>query len=222
MDKKIYILALVMLICLSLSAQINVKVGYEYDRISNDAIQQIINSYNADNPFLDTPLNQVKNHSGLAIGVRYKYDQFGIEVFGSRTTGDSKAVGDQSMPNFEYKLGSTVIGYGLGIQQSFGIVGLGASVGRQSIKYKSKVNNSDREKTIFNEIAEFARFNLSFEFKSEKITLALKPFIQFTLGSYNLDALRDELAPTLNLEDSNIKPKTWGITLVFYNGPQGK
>ena len=97
---KIYIIALILLIGLSLSAQLNIKVGYEYNRSNKATLANLISQYNAERPFLEVPLDQAKNKSGIALGIRYRFYTAAVEMFVHRSNGENEAFGNDNVTKF--------------------------------------------------------------------------------------------------------------------------
>jgi len=218
---KIYIIAVILLIGLSLSAQFNIKVGYEYNRSSDDAYSNILSIYNAelaDNlTELESPLTQVQNRSGIALGLRYRYYTAAVELFAHRTSGDSEALGNENGTAFNEKLSSSNLYYGIAAENQIGFVGFGASIGYETLKFKSRITGSDKSRE---ELA--SRLYLNFEFPSDKIAMSIKPYYHFSLGEYDLVPFKNEFLPDVDVDaaDLVVKPSSWGITVILYNGPQ--
>jgi len=224
---KIYIIAVILLIGLSLSAQFNVKVGYEFNRSSEEVYNTIVNSYNeqlsASLDELDNPLSQIRNRSGIALGVRYRYNTAAIELFTHRTSGDSEAEGfTTSGSEYSEKISTSNLYYGIAAENQFGIIGFGASIGYETLKFKNKINDRDSNREFLNQRELASRLYLNFEFPSNNISCSIKPYYHFSLGEYNLIPFKNELAPDVNINTSDllIKPSSWGVTLILYNGPQ--
>ena len=219
---RLYIVALILLIGLSLSAQFNIKVGYEYNRSNDATLENLINLYNGEKPFLEAPLDQAKNKSGITLGLRYRFYSTAIELFAHRTTGDSEAIGNDNNSSFSEKISTTNLFYGLALENQFGIVGFGASLGFESLKFKTKITGSNKSREFLNQRELASRLYLNFEFPSDNISFSIKPYYHFSLGEYDLLPFKNELLPEVNVNTSDLilKPSSWGITFVFYNGSQ--
>jgi len=219
---RIYIVALILLIGLSLSAQFNVKVGYEYNRSNETSLENLINRYNSLRPFLEEPLGQIKNKSGLALGVRYRLHYTALEAFVHRTSGDSEALGDANGTNFVEKISSSNTYYGVALENQFGHFGFGASIGYETLRFKTRITSSDKNREFLNQRELASRIYLNFEFPSNRVSFSIKPYYHFSLGEYNLVPFKDELLPNIDVNSADLvmKPTSWGVTFVFYNGPQ--
>lgn len=219
---KVYIIAIILLIGLSLSAQLNIKVGYEYNRSDEAILANIIDQYNADRPFLEAPLDQAKNKSGIALGLRYRYYSAAVELFAHRNTGDSEALGNDNGTNFSEKISTTNLYYGLALENQIGKVGFGASLGYETLKFKTKISGNSKSREFLNQKELASRVYLNFEFPSDKISFAIKPYYHFSLGEYDLVPFKNEILPDVDINSADllIKPSSWGITFVLYNGAQ--
>lgn len=219
---KVYIVAVILLIGLSLSAQFNIKVGYEYNRSNDATLADLVSQYNMERPFLEAPLDQAKNKSGVALGLRYRFYTAAVEVFAHRSTGDSEAIGVDNGISFREKISTSNLYYGLALENQFGIIGFGASIGFETLKFKTKVTGSDKNRAFLNQRELASRLYLNFEFPSDKIAFSIKPYYHFSLGEYNLVPFKEELLPSvdINTADLVVKPSSWGITVILYNGAQ--
>ena len=221
-NTRIYIVAVILLIGLSLSAQFNIKVGYEYNRSSEVALANLISQYNDERPFLEAKLDQAKNKSGLALGLRYRFRTAAVEMFAHRTTGDSEAIGVDNGTEFSEKISTTNLYYGLALENQFGKIGFGASVGYETLKFKTKISSSSKTREFLDQKELASRIYLNFEFPSNNISFSIKPYYHFSLGEYNLVPFQEEILPNVNVNTADliIKPSSWGITFILYNGNQ--
>ena len=219
---RIYIVALILLIGLSLSAQFNIKVGYEYNRSNDATLGKLIDLYNDERSFLEEPLNQVKNKSGIALGLRYRFYTAAVELFAHRYTGEVEALGNENGVEFNERLTHSNVYYGLALENQFGYYGFGASIGYETLKFKSRITGSDRDREFLNQRELASRLYLNFEFPANKISMSIKPYYHFSLGEYDLIPFKNELLPNVDVNTSDlvIKPSSWGVTVIFYNGPQ--
>ena len=219
---RVYIIAVILLIGLSLSAQLNIKVGYEYNRSNDVVLANLVSQYNAERPFLEAPLDQSKNKSGVALGLRYRYYTAAVELFAHRSTGDSEAIGNDNGSSFREKISTTNLYYGIALENQFGTIGFGASLGYETLKFKTKISGSNRNREFLNQRELASRLYLNFEFASDKIALSIKPYYHFSLGEYDLVPFKNEILPDvdINAADLVLKPSSWGITLILYNGGQ--
>lgn len=221
MNKRVYILAILLLIGLSLSAQLNVKVGFAFDRLSDDHISAIIDQYNADHPELDQLMSNMEYRAGLDVGIRYRISQSSIEVFGTLIRAKSESLGDVSS-NFSEELKSTMRMYGVSLAYRIGSIDIGSTLGYNRLEYKLKADGSNTEESIMKERSPFTRVFINFEFTSEQIAFSIRPYYQWSLADYDITGLRDRLAPSTALSGENlmISPTSWGVTIALYNGPQ--
>lgn len=220
---RVYIIAVILLIGLSLSAQFNIKVGYEYNRSNDGTLANLINLYNSEqHQSLEAPLDQVKNKSGLALGLRYRFHSAAVELFAHRTSGDSEAVGVENGVEFNEKISSSNLYYGLALENQIGVIGFGVSIGYETLKFKTQVTGSSKTREFLDQKELASRLYLNFEFPSNNISFSIKPYYHFSLGEYNLVPFKEEILPDVSVDatDLILKPSSWGITVVLYNGGQ--
>lgn len=219
---RIYVIAVILLLGLSLSAQFNVKVGYEYNRNDDAMLSNLINQYNTERPFLEAKLGQAKNKSGLALGLRYRFYTTAIELFAHRYSGDSEAIGVDDGTDFSEKISTSNLYYGVALENQYKKVGFGASIGYETLKFKTRISTSSTNREFLNQRELASRVYLSFEFPSNNVALSIRPYYHFSLGEYNLLPFKEEVLPTVNVNTSDLifKPSSWGITIVLYNGRQ--
>jgi len=172
---KIYIIAVILLIGLSLSAQFNIKVGYEYNRSNVQMLDNIFGIYNSELASnlseLEQPLSQIKNKSGIALGLRYRYNTAAIELFAHRSSGDSEGLGNTNGVAYNENLSSSNLYYGIAAENQFGVIGFGASIGYETLKFRSRITGSDSNREFLDQRELASRLYLNFEFPSDKIAM---------------------------------------------------
>lgn len=188
-----------------------------------DNIFGIYNSELASNlSELEQPLSQIKNKSGIALGLRYRYNTAAIELFAHRSSGDSEGLGNTNGVAYNENLSSSNLYYGIAAENQFGVIGFGASIGYETLKFRSRITGSDSNREFLDQRELASRLYLNFEFPSDKIAMSIKPYYHFSLGEYNLLPFKNEFIPDVNINTSDllIKPSSWGITFILYNGAQ--
>lgn len=218
MRSRIFAFVVCLLATCSLSAQFNLKVGLEYDRSQDAIIQKMFDQFNEENDQYDKELSQIKGRIGVVLGVRYQWESLFLEAHYSSLSGRSEATGVVGNTTIRKELISSSRIYGLGIENRFGMIGIGGTVGYNRLKLRTNIGDSGEDKELSKERVPFARLHLSIHFPSDKISLVIRPHYQFALGSYDMNALSQELLAIPN--DSAYEPKSWGISFILYNGRQ--
>lgn len=218
MRSRILAFVVCLLATCSLSAQFNLKVGLEYDRSQDAIIQKLFDQFNEENDQYDKALSQIKGRIGIALGVRYQWESLFLEAHLSSISGRSEASGVVGNTTVSKEVKSSSRIYGLGLENRFGMIGVGGMLGYNRLKYRTNIGDSGQDKNVSNERMPFARLQLSFHFPSDKISMVIRPHYQFALGSYDMNALSQELLAMPN--ESAYEPKSWGISFILYNGRQ--
>lgn len=208
----------------SLSAQFNIKVGYNGGYSNMKQTADVFDLYNAQFSTIGKKLKPVKFFNGLELGARYKFaEYFAIDAGMSSTTGDNKGEGiqispDESITN-EYKLSLT--NYYVGLETYFGHFGLGGNIGYQKLKYRNSINDGDKQ-DIMSQSVPNSRFYIIIEAPSDNMSFSLRPYVSVNWQPYNIQPVERSLFPssTRPLTDFDQDVFVFGISLLFFNGPQ--
>lgn len=210
----------------NVSGQINLKVGYAFGHTNLEQTKSLFDNFNANNPQADKELSPINNYHGIELGVRYKFKHFGIELGLSSISGSSEALNvfqsDGSLGSDEWKI--SMINYSIGLENYFGNFGYGANIGFQKLKYRADIDGSKSKKTVFNESVLNSKFYLILEIPSNRISFSLRPFISTTWEPYNIKAVELVFDPQSTIPNSDFDQNivVYGISFLFYNGPQRK
>lgn len=217
----------------NLEAQLNVKVGYGMSYTPakvNDAIVSQFNVQNASR--LENNMNEIHILHGLELGMRYQFDEVGVEFGWSSHASNSSASGeDVDGSLFQKELFYNFNALKLSIETYFGNKGIGFSMGRRTTVIKADIGASNIKKTLAKDHQFFLEAYWMINVKGgDFIGLSFKPFIQYPLDKFNFRSdeenpiveyeLHDFLeidAPTQNISD---RFPTIGLSLIFYNGWQ--
>ena len=204
-------------------AQFNIKIAYATGYGSFDVNNQIMQSYNEENDFLEDSFGDLHFLHGVQIGARYRLGNIGIELSWENLNRKRDAFGQitGSSDFLSEELFYSVKSLSAGLENYFGALGYGGAIERRSLKVKTQIPQIDKKRNIIDQREYSARFYLIFELQqSTFVSLALKPYVQIPLGSYDMTPLETELLaqPTTgsNQEDLMI----FGLTIAFYNGPR--
>ncbi len=180
-------------------SQLNIKVGYGAGFMESKEINDIIDRFNSDKPFLEQRLSEVKFLNGLELGLRYRFGFSAFEI--SMSNGRS---------------------YLLGVDNFIGDFGFGASISSRRLKLETDITGFDEDRAVLNDRAFASRFHVFYQLKSNNISLTFKPFIEIPWQSYNVAGLNKEYFPNSTTPDSEFDTDItiFGISILFYNGPQ--
>ncbi|NNF33314.1 MAG: hypothetical protein HKN68_04360 [Saprospiraceae bacterium] len=215
-------LLLMLLIGVEGKTQLNIKVGYSGGYMESNKIDDIIGRFNDDKPFLEQPLGNIDFLSGLELGMRYRFGISAFEVSMSDLSGDSEAFGIKDGNPFEETITTGFRSYSIGVDNFIGNFGFGASISSRRLKIDTDIMGFDRDRTVLSEKGIASRFHIFYQVKSNNVSLTLKPYIEIPWESYNISALNRDYFPDSTIPDSEFETDItiFGISLIFYNGPQ--
>ena len=222
-----YILSLLFISLTNIAVgQFNMKVGYAFGHSNLEQTKSLFDQFNANNPQAEKTLNPISNYHGIELGARYKFNHVGIDLSFSSTSGGSDALNvfqsDGTLGADEW--GITLVNYAIGLENYFGNFGYGANIGMQKLKYKTDIVGNKSKKTVFSESVLNSKFYLILEVPSNKIAFSVRPFISTTWKPYNIKAVELVFDPqsTLPTSDFDQNVIVYGISFLFYNGPQNR
>jgi hypothetical protein len=214
----------------SLSAQLNIKVGYSGAWPQDARVNEIIDKFNAGiGSLLEKPMNNFSSMHGLSVGLRYRSKKVGVEASWqslsdrSSYTGKVNGVNGPVTVNDKWFLSETE--YSLGVENYFGRFGYGASIGYGTMRIKTDISGSRKKREVVNTSAPLGKFYLIFQYPSNNVAAAIKPYIQFPLGDYDITNFDKDLFTTYDANYTSSQSyinrnTTLGISIILYNGPQ--
>jgi hypothetical protein len=199
-------------------------VGYAIAYTEGKGINSIMQRYNDENPWLEDKFKEFKYLNGLEIGVRYRWHSLGIDLSFNNLSKKSEGLGTNPSTSvfFSDEWNLSINEYSLGLENYWGGIGWGAAIGRRTVNIKTDIASSRNDKEIFKDSEYSTKFYLVLSMPSNSTAVAVKPFVQFPLNSFNLSSMENEIFkdsprdPSLFEEDFMF----YGISVVFYNGPQ--
>ena len=210
-----------------ISAQLNIKVGYSLGFTQESIVSEIVDLFNQsviqnERVMLDIPLKGIGTMHGINLGFRYRLSDVGaFELSWENLGSDSKALGEY--PNgslYEYDIFYSFNQYFLTYNTYFGNLGIGSGVGYNNVIIQERIAQSDNKRSFDIPNQWVARIHLDYSFgSSTSVGLSLQPYVQFPITKVNMNSLADRLGvdPLSSPDESFI---TFGLSLVFYNGPQ--
>ncbi|MEM9545908.1 MAG: hypothetical protein AAGA77_08040 [Bacteroidota bacterium] len=204
--------------------QANIKVGYNLGYANLGATKSVFDRFNALNPQAEQSLSPARFYHGIELGLRYKFDNLGIDVGVSSSSGSSEAINvlqaDGSLGNDDWRI--SLFNYSIGLENYFGTFGVGATIGNQTLKYGTNFSASSGRRTIFEESVLNSKFYFIIEVPSKAVAFSLRPFITTTWSPYNIQDVELQLDPQSTIAPSELDENImmFGISFLFYNGPQ--
>lgn len=223
---KKYLLSICLLIFLGtvLSGQLNFKVGYSFGYTNMTDANRIHQAYNESKPGIVEVLKEIHWMHGIEVGVRQKWESVGLEISYQNLGRDRSAIGlelDES--TFEKTLFYSTRSYSFALENYFGPFGYGASIGRTKMKVSTDIEGiSSTKRPLMSDANLSSQFYLLLAAPGTKtVSLTIKPYISINWGGFDLSNLEPELKVDTGLDLSDIQPIFFGVSLLFYNGPQG-
>lgn len=202
-----------------LQAQVNLKIGYTVafpQLVESDdllAAYQIAGGEQVDD------FGRLRFVHGIQLGIRYRVGNSAVELGWERMNRDRSALfylaaSDSFEPRvYNYSLSA----YMLGVDQYFGKWGIGSGLKSQSLGIGREIGSNTLE--IVNERQWHLQIRVTWLVqRSKHVSLALQPYYQMSLSSYDVSNLaRDVKVSGLS---TDMKPAYWGMSVIFYNGRQ--
>jgi len=210
----------------TLYGQLNLKVGYNLGYSDLAQTESIFERFNDNNPQAEKKLSAVNFYNGIELGLRYRFDNFGIDVGISSMSGNAEALNvfqnDGSLGKDDWKI--SLLNYSLGLENYFGTFGFGATIGTQKLKYKTNFTSSDGTRTVFDESVLTSKFYLIIEVPSNKVAFSIRPYISTTWQPYNIKDIELIFDPQSTRPNSAFDQDliVYGFSFLFYNGPQNR
>jgi len=203
--------------------QTNFKVGYSFGYSNMNDANRVHQAYNDSKPGIVEVLKNIHWMHGIEVGVRQKWESVGIEISYQNLGRDRSAIGlelDES--TFEKTIFYSTRTYSFALENYFGPFGYGASIGRTKMKVSTDIEGiSGTKRPLTSDGNLSSQFYLLLSAPGTKtVSLTIKPYVSFNWGGFNLTNLESELKVDTGLDLSDIQPTFFGISLLFYNGPQ--
>lgn len=203
-----------------ITAQFNVKVGYNAVFLDIPQVNGMVRQYNAG---LAEPLDDLDEFSslhGLELGVRYKIGNTGFEASWNSGLGNSDVFAVINGSNFSKKYFMSLSEFALHAESYYRWFGFGAGIGYRTARIRTDIAGSRRKRQELDSSSGFTgKIFLIFQIPGDKVALAFKPYYQIPLSDLSFPGFANQLG--LNpLPDVNDRFKSFGISIVLYNGKQ--
>lgn len=202
--------------------QFNIKIGYNAQYAFLNKTNSLFQYYNANQTDIGQKFNKFHFMHGLEIGARYMItNSLGLEanfinIFS--TDNKSSRIVSGNVANDEWRISNRLIS--LGFENVYTNFGYGMHLGYSNWKYLKDFPGGDKKQAVFNENILNLKLNLSIHVESGSSAFALKPYYNYPLTNQQINSVDF----TLNKRVSNILEKfnSFGLAIVFYNGPQSR
>jgi hypothetical protein len=198
-----------------LSAQVNLKTGYNLSFPSAKGMNQLIDIHNEQTGY-DDPFSNMEWLHGLEAGFRLKGGIHALELTYQGSYQSLKATKSVAGQSYTDKLKSSIHALCLGYQVSEGHFGLGADFQYQfhRLRFEDGLTEVDFKET--QRIPALKLYLMLTLGGAQAVDMAVQPYVVLPLRSLDYTGLKQHL----QIEET-ISPEKWvrfGITLLFYNG----
>ena len=210
-----------LLMATSSKGQLNLKTGYLLNYLDPQVNNQLFESFNTENDWLDNSFDNINWMHGMEVGMRYRMDFVAIEADWAINFADSEASGINPVDNssFSTKYIYNYHKYSVGLENIFGPIGVGAKLSLNRIAIKSKVSGVGKSTVLRDNHFTGTIFLGLYTQNNGNISFGLRPFVQLPITQYKITALAEDLELPVNetpLEEDDFW--IFGLSLLFLNG----
>lgn len=205
-------------------AQVNIKVGYNLGYTNTQELDELVTNFNTTNDYrISKALGTVNYTSGIDVGFRYSFSSSSVELAFDNLSTEKEALGEEPSDaslfkevyffnqkglNFSLETRSNKLGWGIGLM-------------RRTYSFKTNIATSNEKRDVLSQSTWALKAHTSIILGgTSNISFAIKPFYIFPLSRIDLTPLAFEwnIVPQ---NTPNERFGTFGLSFVFYNGPQG-
>jgi len=201
----------------SANAQINVKAGYSFSLVHDDAIDQLVDEVNQANDY-EHDFKHLRWVHGFDFGLRFKSGSHALEL--SYLGGYRHLLGTNPNPgggsDIKDKLIFDTESFGLGYQLSDDHFGLGAELQYQFYYTKAKLTLPEMNFKDVQEIWATKLYLMLILEGSGSVTAVIEPYYILPTKGYNAEPIQEFME--VSLQPSQNKWTRFGLSFLFYNG----
>ncbi len=218
------ILFSLLLVPISIQAQINLKTGYSISYANPNIVNDILDGFNQTNDdWLDKSFKSMHIMHGMDVGMRYKtYDVVGIELGWSNKFSKSIAEGIDPVNNESYyrKLNYNQNQFMFGLESLVNNRwGFGASIDYNLVNVKLKRATGSSKSKIVKDNNWSSHFFITYHTKpGNGVSLGIRPFVIIPWTKIDYRDLSNELNETNSTEKLEGDFPFFGIAFLFFNG----
>lgn len=205
-----------------LNAQLNVKAGYCGSYTNPVVNNQILQTFNAELPWLERTLDDIHFLSGIVMGVRQRFEFVAIDVswYGRFRRNRAEGTDPATMAAYDRRLNYNFNTFAIGIENFIGTFSFGGSIDLNKTAIRTQKTGRDDRFTVLNQLNTSSHFFVSFNFKATQLQMSLRPFVQIQWSKVNLAPLSEELELSSGMGGLSEGFTNYGIMLIFFNGRQ--
>lgn len=207
----------------SISAQFNLKVGYQFSYSDPTVLNSITTQLNENNNTLDNfqPMENLTTFYGFILGARYRfkpvafYFDWSSKLQTKEFTGLNPTTQANNFREHFYKVNTN----SLGLELFYNRFSIGGSIDLNSMRIRTENTERADRHTIFEDNNFGSTFHITYHlYGNEFLALAIQPYIQIPWTKFNLAPLEGDLDTGVDLQDFEEGFTSYGIRIVFQNG----
>ena len=204
------------------SAQLNIKIGYSLNYSPSLVNNDILSSYDNERPWLNKTMGELHFLNGLQAGLRYRIEMLAFDLSWERVSKEKTANGINPVGQTHYtELKYNFNRYSAGIELGKGVFAFGTNVYMEDFKIKSPLSGIEGDENVIKDYNFGNKVYLNFATNTHKLhSISLQPFVLIPWSPVNLFNLENHLNTEAGLRTYNQWNFHYGISIVFYNGPQ--
>lgn len=224
MNRLSIIIILSFICCLSLQAQFNLKVGYSLATTNPEIHNRIINTFNENRPWLESPMDQTKLFNGFIFGARYKMDRIAFEATWENQFDRFAGSGPDPATTREFtqSIFFRQAFYSLGLESFFTEnLSIKASFDLNQVRYRSEKTGVNGRFILMKDSGFGSTFSLGYNLVGDGIMhVSIRPFFHLSWTGFDLEALALELESNPPEPGTDFKEDfvSYGLKIIFYNG----
>ena len=224
-SSNIYLILLFSFIAVNIGfTQVNLKVGYNLGYTNTADLDELIAKFNSSNDYrISKHLGTVNYTSGIDVGVRYSFGSSSVEMAFDNLSTEKEALGEEPVDGSLFKevYYFNQKGLSFSLETRSDKLGWGIGLLRRTYSFKTNIATSNEKRDVLNQSSWALKAHTSIVFGgTSNISFAIKPFYIFPLSRIDLSPLASEWNIVLQ-NPYKERFGTFGLSFVFYNGPQG-
>jgi hypothetical protein len=207
----------------SLSAQLNLKVGYQYSATDPTVNNKIIDQINSNNSSFEdyNEMESIKSFNGINFGTRYRAGYVGLNLDWTpkfqkvEFDGFNPATNSNEFRELFYRYNT----YSLGLEFFIKKFSFGASYDWNRMRIQSENTARTDRHIIFKSNSTSSHFYISYNvYGNEYLTIGIQPYVQIPWTKFDLTNLENDLNTGVNLDSYEDEFMTYGFRIVLQNG----
>jgi hypothetical protein len=204
---------------LNLTAQFNLKIGYNASFPSLSTTNELLAGFQVPNQEIVESFKKLSFMHGIQLGLRYRLGDVAFVAGWERISRDRSALSlatlSEAFTTRTYDFSFS--GFHGGFESYYGSFGFGSTL--HSTRYKVSRQVSTNNLILLNDTKWNLRLKLIWVLQeSNLVSVSIQPYYQFGLSDYDISAFATDISgENVNQLES---PRFLGISFVFYNGRQ--